>query len=212
MTNTNIFDIRVANGDYHWGALTSSGRLYTWGAYSNGALGLGHPSLENTRLSSPRPPTSSSQRAPTSSVTTIPATATLPPQRIFTIPRLPRNPQILQPPSTTTRPTRVVFPGESLDDEAVAQEDETVENDSEEGKERSGKFVFNFSCGGSHSGVLAIDLSEDVVEDIVDDCEEVEVEEGEEERTEEGGVQGSSIFQFFNPFRIGFAGRPDRTD
>ncbi len=99
-----------------------------------------------------------------------------------------------------------------MDDEAVAQEDETVENDSEEGKERSGKFVFNFSCGGSHSGVLAIDLSEDVVEDIVDDREEVEVQGGEEERTEEGVVQGSSIFQFFNPFRIGFAGRPDRTD
>lgn len=39
--------ISVVLGDYHNGALTSSGKLLTWGAYSAGALGLGDPaSLE----------------------------------------------------------------------------------------------------------------------------------------------------------------------
>lgn len=35
--------ISVILGDYHSGALTSSGKLLTWGAYSKGALGLGDP-------------------------------------------------------------------------------------------------------------------------------------------------------------------------
>lgn len=35
--------ISVVLGDYHYGALTSTGALYTWGGYSKGALGLGDP-------------------------------------------------------------------------------------------------------------------------------------------------------------------------
>ncbi|KAL0953835.1 hypothetical protein HGRIS_005012 [Hohenbuehelia grisea] len=35
--------ISVVLGDYHYGALTASGELFTWGAYSKGALGLGDP-------------------------------------------------------------------------------------------------------------------------------------------------------------------------
>ncbi|KAK7056409.1 hypothetical protein VNI00_002964 [Paramarasmius palmivorus] len=35
--------ISVVLGDYHYGALTSDGKLLTWGAYSDGALGLGDP-------------------------------------------------------------------------------------------------------------------------------------------------------------------------
>ncbi|KAI0028891.1 RCC1/BLIP-II [Vararia minispora EC-137] len=35
--------ISVVLGDYHKGALTSSGKLLTWGAFSEGALGLGDP-------------------------------------------------------------------------------------------------------------------------------------------------------------------------
>jgi len=36
--------ISVVLGDYHFGALTTTGKLYTWGNYSKGALGLGDPS------------------------------------------------------------------------------------------------------------------------------------------------------------------------
>jgi len=36
--------ISVIVGDTHFGALTSSGKLLTWGQYSTGALGLGDPS------------------------------------------------------------------------------------------------------------------------------------------------------------------------
>jgi len=35
--------INVLLGDYHFGALTSDGKLLTWGSYSNGALGFGDP-------------------------------------------------------------------------------------------------------------------------------------------------------------------------
>ena len=35
--------ISVVLGDYHFGALTSSGKLLAWGGYSKGALGLGDP-------------------------------------------------------------------------------------------------------------------------------------------------------------------------
>ena len=35
--------ISVVLGDYHFGALTSDGKLLTWGAFSKGALGLGDP-------------------------------------------------------------------------------------------------------------------------------------------------------------------------
>ena len=35
--------ISVISGNYHFGALTSSGKLLTWGRYSGGALGLGDP-------------------------------------------------------------------------------------------------------------------------------------------------------------------------
>ncbi|KAF9819314.1 hypothetical protein IEO21_02202 [Rhodonia placenta] len=35
--------ISVVLGDYHYGALTASGTLLTWGAFSKGALGLGDP-------------------------------------------------------------------------------------------------------------------------------------------------------------------------
>jgi SCF-associated factor 1 len=37
--------ISVVLGDYHFGALTSTGKLLTWGEYSRGALGLGDPGV-----------------------------------------------------------------------------------------------------------------------------------------------------------------------
>lgn len=41
LQNRNV--ISVVLGDYHFGALTSTGKLLTWGEYSLGALGLGDP-------------------------------------------------------------------------------------------------------------------------------------------------------------------------
>ncbi|CAO0803495.1 unnamed protein product [Mucor circinelloides] len=38
---------KVSFGDYHYGALTSQGKLLTWGSYSSGALGHGNISQEN---------------------------------------------------------------------------------------------------------------------------------------------------------------------
>ncbi len=35
--------ISVVLGDYHSAALTADGKLFTWGAFSQGALGLGDP-------------------------------------------------------------------------------------------------------------------------------------------------------------------------
>ena len=35
--------ISVVLGDYHYGALTATGKLFTWGQFSKGALGLGDP-------------------------------------------------------------------------------------------------------------------------------------------------------------------------
>ena len=41
LQNTSVISIIL--GDYHYGALTSSGKLVTWGGYSRGAFGLGDP-------------------------------------------------------------------------------------------------------------------------------------------------------------------------
>ncbi|KAI5999375.1 regulator of chromosome condensation 1/beta-lactamase-inhibitor protein II [Pisolithus orientalis] len=41
LQNRNV--ISVVIGDYHYGALTSTGKLLTWGNFSRGALGLGDP-------------------------------------------------------------------------------------------------------------------------------------------------------------------------
>lgn len=49
MQNKSI--ISVGLGDYHKTALTADGKLYTWGAFSHGALGLGKP--ENLPVGAP---------------------------------------------------------------------------------------------------------------------------------------------------------------
>lgn len=45
--------ISVVLGDYHFAALTADGKLYTWGSYSDGALGLGRKGLREGRVTSP---------------------------------------------------------------------------------------------------------------------------------------------------------------
>jgi SCF-associated factor 1 len=41
LQNRSVISVHI--GDYHYGALTSDGKLFTWGQYSKGALGLGDP-------------------------------------------------------------------------------------------------------------------------------------------------------------------------
>jgi SCF-associated factor 1 len=41
LQNRDVISVQI--GDYHYGALTSTGKLMTWGQYSRGALGLGDP-------------------------------------------------------------------------------------------------------------------------------------------------------------------------
>ena len=45
--------ISVVVGDSHFGALTSSGKLLTWGKYSGGALGLGRGYTEGEQTHTP---------------------------------------------------------------------------------------------------------------------------------------------------------------
>ncbi|BGP24327.1 hypothetical protein JCM10295v2_003237 [Rhodotorula toruloides] len=153
----NIGVINVAHGDYHHVALTSNGRLFSWGAYSAGALGLGHPQLANTPLS--LPPTGSELRASQPDVE----------ERIrpHPMPRIIRDDQFNrtrggfhgvraptpaarppQPPERVEKPTRIRFAGE--DDE---RNDETNQPRS------SGKFVYAVTASGWHSGCLAVELS-----------------------------------------------------
>jgi len=79
--------IKIAQGDYHTLALTSSGSLFSWGAYSNGALGLGHPQMYEGALS-----------AMTRSES--------PPPTILSYH------QIRSPPDRVDKPTKVTFRGE----------------------------------------------------------------------------------------------------
>lgn len=45
-----IWKLRVSLGDYHFLALLANGQLLSWGSYSAGALGLGHPRRPHRRL------------------------------------------------------------------------------------------------------------------------------------------------------------------
>ncbi|KAG8728735.1 hypothetical protein FRC12_021544 [Ceratobasidium sp. 428] len=47
LQNRNV--ISVVLGDYHYCALTANGELFSWGKYSNGALGLGRPRQRQQR-------------------------------------------------------------------------------------------------------------------------------------------------------------------
>ncbi|KAG8703469.1 hypothetical protein FRC09_004147 [Ceratobasidium sp. 395] len=47
LQNCNV--ISVVLGDYHYCALTANGELFSWGKYSNGALGLGRPRQRQQR-------------------------------------------------------------------------------------------------------------------------------------------------------------------
>ncbi|GAA6050234.1 hypothetical protein JCM3770_002749 [Rhodotorula araucariae] len=153
----NVGVIKVAHGDYHSLALTSSGHLYSWGAYSAGALGLGHPQLPHTPLSSPAANTATPPDAEAQQPRPYPMPQITPPAAQFPAPQ-PRAPHPLfpgfaparpaapaqRPPERVERPTRVRFAGE-LDGAR-----ETGAN---------GRFVYAVTAAGWHSGCLGVDVS-----------------------------------------------------
>lgn len=213
----------MAQGDYHNLALTSSGesnlglriscsqpslipffctlagQLLAWGAYSSGALGLGHPQLLNTPLSAPSP----SPRSPTAA-----PTATQPTRNELRFPGFAPNREIVYPeaPSKVDSPMLVRFPGEEASTMI-------------EGEREKGKFVFAITASGWHSGALAVEIAEDGEGEAGVKEEEgprirLKQQPAQEERrgNEEGESNDDGPTTGFagmmrRGFRVGFAGR-----
>ncbi|KPV75230.1 uncharacterized protein RHOBADRAFT_53234 [Rhodotorula graminis WP1] len=142
----NIGVIKIAHGDYHNLALTSSGHLFAWGAWSAGALGLGHPQLANTPLSSPTaaPPPRDSQQQPRPYPMPQFGDAPQQPHPLFPgfLPARPAAP-VQRPPERVDMPTRVRFHGE-------------LRGGTETGR---AKYVYAVAASGWHSGCLAVEAS-----------------------------------------------------
>ncbi|GAA5968717.1 hypothetical protein JCM11641_000708 [Rhodosporidiobolus odoratus] len=214
--------IKISHGDYHDLALTSSGHLYSWGAFSAGALGLGHPQLSNTPLSALAVPAAAD---PPLAHAVNPAHPFPPAQRAqppgffpgFLLPRPAARPP--PPPQRVDEPTRIRFHNES----ATTISDEAG---------RKGKFVYAVAAAGWHSGCLAVDLSDDAAatneeqEPVIRPQSELEAEAEREgprgartvqglDRQGEDGAGGThgvfneraSMGRMGRSLRIGFAAR-----
>lgn len=170
--------------------MTSTGQLFSWGAYSAGALGLGHPQLTGTPLSAPSSslPTRPPPPAPTRGRNIFPGFA----------PGRPA-PVIPDPPERVDTPTLVRFPG---DDDAT-----TDVVAAGEGQRQKGKFVFAITAGGWHSGALAVELDDQEGEEeelairLKGDDDDNSPARHDESLMREGGSLARGRF------RIGFAGR-----
>ncbi|GAA5966244.1 hypothetical protein JCM3765_002570 [Sporobolomyces pararoseus] len=208
--------IKIAQGDYHNIALTSSGELFSWGAFSGGALGLGHPVLSRTPLSVTRSPSS---RANEQGVA---------PDRMPQI----NNPN--RPLQVTTCQTHPLFPGfapnRPIADRPRAPQriDKPTRirfhgDESEEEGNRT--FVYAVSASGWHSGALAVNLDsyslvsapEGEPEPIIKLEKEPKQEEEEEQALQAeneasglGLTGGSWMGRLGRPFRIGLAGAAGR--
>ena len=182
--------IKIVQGDYSFGALTSDGRLRTWGQYSGGALGLGHPSLLNTPLTHP----SLRSPAPTPPVQSSSQSNLFPLPQIT--PRLPIAPVIhYRSPDSVAKPTVVLF----------GKEPSPIEGNAAEPENRtSGKFVVSATMSGFHTAAIAVELGER------EDGEEVVPEEVPEAAESTGGLR-TGIFPTMRggrlPFRLGYAAR-----
>ncbi|KAK4049027.1 hypothetical protein OIV83_004388 [Microbotryomycetes sp. JL201] len=202
--------IKVAQGDYHNLALTSDGHVLSWGSFSSGALGLGHPQLSNTPLSV--------EQSHWSTSTSITAGNDVPPPRahpgepgvrfpgfVRTRPVQPLPP----PPDKVETPMLIRFPGDV--DETLTELDVDLKK---EGKRRTqGKFVFEVTAGGWHSGALAVEIGDGGVDDdgpIIKSTLPVQTDSAGFDRVPEGIEPGQhqprGIFRG-GVFRIGFAGR-----
>ncbi|GAA6062144.1 hypothetical protein JCM10212_003179 [Sporobolomyces blumeae] len=211
--------IKIAQGDYHSLALTSAGRLYSWGSFSRGALGLGHPVLSNTPLSAPpvrAPPATTGREEEGVRPHAMPRVhdpnRPLPPitrqPHPFFPGFIPARPAAVPPraPNRVEKPTRVRFDGESSDDD----DDET---------ERRHTFVYAVTASGWHSGALAVDLSNSSSAPTGERDEPIiklkRADGGEPDSTAHDAAaaeaadarDGTWMGRLGRPFRVGFAGR-----
>lgn len=156
---------------------SSTGRVYSWGAYSSGALGLGHPDLPNTSLAIPPPlPREEPATAPTSA---IPAPGLVQRAQAF-LPPMPATPAYLSsllpggllggpgpavvprrhvnPPERVDKPTEIIFDGEEI---STANGGYAGAASTPRTGPKRNKFVYSITAGGWHSGCLAVDLNLD---------------------------------------------------
>jgi len=220
--------IKVTFGDYHYGAITSSGNLYVWGTDNSSCLGLGDPLSPSYPGNEPSPPPSDEEDeeegVDRSNAAFVPRTRPAPTSDIRT-PNLETMPRILpanqrgitpNPLNPQTRPRRRPHRVRPFGPANV--QTPTLVSFSESGRR---KFVFNVAFAGWHSSALVIDLDEDVptahlryVDDEVDsDSEEEEMEvddstpnvhphETANNHPLVAGIRGRGM----HPFRIGLWG------
>ncbi|GAA5903797.1 hypothetical protein JCM8208_006582 [Rhodotorula glutinis] len=221
----NIGVIKIAHGDWHNLALTSSGHLLAWGAWSAGALGLGHPQLANTPLSSPTAALPPRDSQPHPLPYPMPQFGDAPlPHPLFPglLPARPAAP-VQRPPERVETPTRVRFHGE-------------LRGGTETGK---GKFVYAVTASGWHSGCLAVDASSPSSTSTSTSTSATRLDDGGDEQEQEepmirlrrpataeqelAGLARAADEETLNgsrgwmgrlgamgPFRVGFAGRGAR--
>lgn len=120
--------ISVVLGDYHYGALTSDGRLLTWGAFSKGALGLGDP----VKIEEGQPGGFRNRQ-----------------ERLSVMDSMHRGYMPFTPPEVQV-PTEVRFDWEE-------KEGQERKNKGQEAKKKE-RYCFAVTAGGWHMGALAIDL------------------------------------------------------
>ncbi|KAG0667110.1 hypothetical protein C6P46_002521 [Rhodotorula mucilaginosa] len=178
----NLGVIQLAHGDYHNLALTSNGRVYSWGAYSSGALGLGHPDLPNTPLAIP-PPLPHEEPAAATPTAATPAPGLVQRAQAF-LPPMPATPAYLSsllpggllggpgpavvprrhvnPPERVDKPTEIIFDGEGqLSTVDGGRGGAPGPASTPTTRTKRNKFVYSITAGGWHSGCLAVDLNPD---------------------------------------------------
>ncbi|KAH8926209.1 RCC1/BLIP-II [Atractiella rhizophila] len=143
--------IKVTMGDYHFGALTSSGKLYVWGTNNSGCLGLGkpHSPLDSQSAGGPQPPTPHPDF--TGNLIPLPGFR-VPGRRGPVLPHLHANTPRQQPhlsfnPTNVDIPRTVHFPPPS---HTALQEGDHLLTDPEDG------IVFSVAFAGHHSSALVI--------------------------------------------------------
>lgn len=167
----------------------SAGRILSWGAFSAGALGLGHPELPNTPLS-PKPPADSADTAGRAAQVAPPAPAGLMQRAQAFLPPMPAVPPQLAGllpggliggpgPVVGARPRRVDAP-DRVDKPTQVEFDTQLTSERKRNKKEP--FVYSITAAGWHSACLAVELddSASLAASVIPGGTEREEGEGEE--------------------------------